>query len=106
MGSAAPRSPGDEKATSRFPYAGLLVPPHVHAALAAVLDVVQGEELQRERPVVVTSWQRGRACCTTAPRGGPELLLHGRDRTEGKTLGLGPLPGQELAFKVPLTDGL
>lgn len=96
-------APGDEKAASRLPYAGLLVLPHVHAALAGVLDVVQGEELQREAR---GGDRLAAGPGTMAPRGARELLLHSRDQTEGKALALGPLPGQELAFKVPLTHGL
>lgn len=57
---------GTEKEESGFSYFGLMILLHVHAHMAAVPDVVQGEKLLRE------SHQRS-----------PWLSLPGRTTTEG-----------------------
>lgn len=43
-----PMRAGTEKEEKGSSYIGLLILPHVHVRLAAVPDVVQGEELLRE----------------------------------------------------------
>lgn len=77
---SASAMPGDEKGDSRLPYAGPMVLLHVHAALAGVPDVIQGEELQREaRGGDRLAAGPGMLHRTAAPRGAWELPLRRQD---------------------------
>lgn len=61
-----------------FSYVGLMILPHVHVRLAAVPDVVQGEELPREPH----QWSPSSACQATPP---PRDTNWGRGTETGRS---------------------